>query len=132
MAVEHQWPLQEAIFAAVSAGVASENIDVSDHVLSDPPAEHIRLEGFAMDDDGSFKNVERGKHSFMVSFFIEPKGEMSKTRGLKRVWEVLNLIHAQVKIAEVNGRCPVQRYMSAESDDDAASFHGLIRYNITL
>jgi len=131
MAISDAWPLQQAVFTAVTSAVSAEDIRVVDHVLQDPPMEHVRIEAMEYADD-SPKNAERGRHSFVISYYLRPSGEFVTHVGLQRVWQVLGMIHAEVKAMTVNGNKPQQRYMEAVSDDDGQTQHGMIRYTINL
>jgi len=131
MAITDAWPLQEAVYSAVSNAVFSEDILVVDHVLHDPPMEHVRIEGMEYADQ-SPKNAERGRHSFMISYYLRPGGEATTYVGLQRVWLILGMIHNAVKEVTVNNHKPRQRYMEATSDNDGHTQHGMIRYTIDL
>lgn len=131
MAISDAWPLQQAVYAAVTSAVSGEGITVVDHVLQNPPMEHIRIDAMEMA-DASPKNAEKGRHSFMISYFLRPTGDATTYVGMQRVWFVLNLIHNAVKNVTVNGTKPQQRYMEAVPDEDGLTQHGLIRYTINL
>lgn len=131
MAIADAWTLQEAIYSAVSGAVSGEGITVVDHVLHDPPMEHVRIEGMEYADQ-SPKNGERGRHSFVISYYLRPTGDATTYVGLQRVWAVLGMVHAAVKDVTVNNHKPRQRYMDATSDNDGHTQHGMIRYTIDL
>jgi hypothetical protein len=129
MTVADAWPLQQAVYSAVAAAVASEGIPVLDHTPTNPPDEFVRLDGMNID-DASFKDTERGRHSVIIGFFARPVDAATSTRGQARVHEILGLIHAAVKdLTYGRGRMNFE-YKSVDSGEDGITTSGMLRYTI--
>lgn len=129
MTVAQMGPLQTAVYNIVTA--AAPGIQVTDYVLTTPPAEFIRLEGFMFRDE-NLKNFEAGYHSFEVHFFSRPGSENSTHRGQMRVKEVIGQIHAGLMAATILGTTLTSETVDVFPNEDGASTHGRARYSITL
>lgn len=131
MTVADAWPLQQQVYSTVAAAVAAEGLTVVDHVPTNPPDEFVRLDGLNIDDD-SWKDSERGRHAFMIHFFVRPTSQGATTRGFGRVHTILAMIHAAVLAMTYNGKRPNFEYKNVDPDEDGVTTHGVLRYTITI
>ena len=127
MTVAKALQLQQAVYATVAA---ASGLTVYDHVPTDPPEEHIRIDGFNLVDD-STKNGERGRHSFMVHHFLRP-GLGAAQRGMKRGKEKIAAIHAALMASSPAGGTLDHEEMGAAPDMDGATAHVWSRYSVIL
>lgn len=128
MTVAQDWPLQQAVYATVTDAVP--DIEVFDHVPTDPPEEFIRLDGFHLDDE-SMKNGERARHSFMVHHFLRPTLDGSK-RGMARGKQTIATVHAALMATQPLGGRIDHETMDATTDPDGATAHVWSRYSVIL
>jgi hypothetical protein len=128
MTVAQDWPLQQAIYATVTAAVP--DIPVFDHVPTDPPEEFIRLDAFHLEDE-SPKNGERSRHSFMVHHFLRPTLSAS-TRGMARGKQVIATVHTALMATQPLGGRLDHENMGASPDPDGATAHVWSRYSVIL
>lgn len=129
MTVSQAWPLQQAIFAVVSA--AAPGIAVMDHAPVDPPEEFIRLDGFGIDDE-SMKNGERARHVFEVHHFLRPTNGTTISRGQKRGKQVIATVHTALMSGLILGQPLDHETTSAASDTDGVTVHIRSRYSVHL
>lgn len=129
MTVSKAWPLQQAVYAIVTA--AASGLKVFDHVPLDPPEEFIRLEGFSFEDD-SPKHEERGRHVFEVHHFTRPVASTTFRRGQKAGKLVLADIHAALMVATFFGQPLQHETMDFAPDTDGVTVHGRSRYSVIL
>lgn len=78
MTIAHRWPLQQAVYARLVAQLVGEGLDgadvpVFDHVPSEPPRLHIRIDGFGVF-PGPSSNGKRARHDFSVHIFDDNTG----------------------------------------------------------
>lgn len=127
MPVSDSWPLAQAVEAAIKTALsnAGEDIKVVDYVLTSPPAEHIRLEGFDAAQTNMAKDTERTRHPVIVSYF-----KAGAPPGQKRVHAVLDIIHEALKdLRYQRGRMHFE-YKDVESGNDKQVDRGMLRYTI--
>lgn len=131
MTVSAMLPLQQAVFTAVSTAVAGWAIPVYDHAPTNPPAEYIRLDGFAVSDI-SPKNGEIARHAFEFHHFLRPVSEAAQSLGQLRTKTVLAAVHAAVMGATLVGTRANHELLDIDRDEDGVTAHGRSRYTIIL
>ncbi|MAI35081.1 MAG: hypothetical protein CMM07_25865 [Rhodopirellula sp.] len=124
-----QQDLYNALTSAITA--EGESLEVLDHAPNPPLDEYIRIDGFNVA-DRSFKDRERGRHSFMVHYFSRPVTGSAQSRGQIRAKQVIGFLHAAVMSTTLNGKKPDFEYTEIDSDNDGTTQHGFARYSITL
>jgi len=126
--VAQAFPLQVAVADLVTAAVPG--VEVYDHAPNEPQGEYLRLDGFGLR-DRSAKNKERARHAFEVHYF-HPRAAATDSQGQGRVKDVLALVHEVIKGATFAGSGFRFETMDVDSDTDATSVHGWLRYSITI
>lgn len=131
MTVSDAWPLQQAVYSAIAAAVASEGVQIFDHTPTNPPDEFIRIDGLNIS-DASWKDTERGRHSVMISFYTRPVAGSGSSPGKKRIHEILALVHVALKdLTYGRGRMNFE-FKDVDSGEDGATNSGMLRYTITV
>lgn len=124
--------LRVAVYQALDA--AFPDVEVMSAPSVSPPARYVRIDGFTVDDDETFRNRERGRHGFMVHIFDAPEGGTQSLR-----WVAQGMATAA---AALRGLAPPRtairtRITSAHADfdtepDQTRVAHAVLRVTITM
>lgn len=134
MALSDARPLQEAVYAAIVSALdgAGETISIFDHVPTNAPTEHIRLEGFDTRDD-SWKDTERARHPVQIGFFVkQTDAALPVARGQARILAVLALVHTALKDLRHGGGRMQFEMSDVNMNDDGITGRGSLRYTIVI
>ncbi len=137
MTITQCWPLQQAVYARLVAALAGRGIDgvdvpVFDHVPSQPPRLHVRIDGFGVI-PGTTSNGRRARHDFSVHVFDDNTGVET---GAGRA-EVARLQPLIVETLEdwppLTGATGISHISSTSAaDDDALTPHVVSRFSTQI
>lgn len=137
MTVSQRWPLQQAVWARLSAELAGQGVDgtdvpVFDHVPASPPRLHVRIDGFGVV-PGPTNNGRRARHDFIVHVFDENSGPEtgSGTAEIARLQPII--VAALEDWAPLNGATGI-KHISTNSapDEDPLTQHGISRFSTQI
>lgn len=131
MTLDRAWPLEQTVFARVTASAAS-GTPVFNYVPTKPPVRYIRIDGFAAHDVTRWKTNDKFRHSFMVHAF----DQMGAKTGAW-VAQQIAAIHAAIIATPLDAdgqRVQVEAYNSAFDKDAVGGHtaHAFTRYSLQI
>lgn len=137
MSVEHRWTLQQAIWARLTDALSGQGIDgadvpVFDHVPTNPPRLHVRIDGFGAFPGGS-SNSRQSRHDFSVHVFDDSTGADTGA-GAQEVARLQPIVVAALEDwPPINGATGITHIRSnSAEDEDPLTQHGISRFSTII
>lgn len=138
MTAARAWATQQAIYARLTAQLASQgpdssDVEVFDHVPSNPARVHCRIDGFNIVQLPI--KCDNTKHFFSVHIFDRPESESGAGRGQKTVKELQQTVIAALHdwLPSVTGASEVRHIDSfIAPDEDGLTQHAASRFSVHI
>ena len=138
MTVSRQWDLQQAVYARLTAALASAGRDgagvpVYDHVRVEAPLLFVRIDGFSVDEVGA-KACDQSRHRFTVHVFHRPEGQSAHAVGSKETKRIQSLIYEALHRWRpfAGGHAVYHQSSSVDPDQDGLTRHGISRFSVQI